>query len=68
MDARFDKMDARLGNMDTRFGRVNDEFTAVRKEIASIEKTMGDKFGSLYKWALGILVVALVSTVAKERF
>lgn len=61
-------MDARLGNMDTRFGKVNDEFTAVRKEIASIEKTMSDKFGSLYKWAPGILVVALLSTVAKERF
>lgn len=72
VDARFDKMDARmdsrLENMDARFGRVNDEFTAVRKEIANIEKTMSDKFGSLYKWALGILVVALVSTVAKEWF
>lgn len=61
INKQFDKVDAR-------FGRANDEFTAVRKEIASIEKTMGDKFGSLYKWALGILVVALVSTVAKERF
>lgn len=76
MDARVDaklenmnaRMDARLENMDARFGRVNDEFTAVRKEIANIEKTMSDKFGSLYKWALGILVVALVSTVAKEWF
>lgn len=68
INKQFDKVDARLENMDARFGRVNDEFTAVRKEIANIEKTMSDKFGSLYKWALGILVVALVSTVAKEWF
>ena len=72
INKQFDKVDARvdarLENMDARFGRVNDEFTAVRKEIANIEKTMRDKFGSLYKWALGILVVALVSTVAKEWF
>lgn len=68
MDARLENMDTKLENMDARFGRVNDEFTAVRKEIANIEKNMSDKFGSLYKWALGILVVALVSTVAREWF
>ena len=68
VDARLDKMDARLDKMDARFSRVNDEFTAIRKEIANIEKTMSDKFGSLYKWALGILVVALVTTLTKQWF